>query len=214
MARQNTFRLTARYNAATQFLGEMAFQADITYAPTRKQFYNLNIANITDLNGNQLYREVFTEATFKGKKRKWQLTTGLQYQEYNQEIYEEKPGVPMVETIIPYTEFTYRLTRKKSLRAELQYMVTDQDFGQWAFALVEYSVSPHWSFSVSDMVNTVPKKSDDIKHYPTVFVAYSHNANRFALSYVKQVEGIVCTGGICRFEPAFSGVKLGVTSKF
>ncbi len=215
MARQNTFRLTARYNAATQFLGEMAYQIDVTYAPTRKQFYNLNYSNITDLNGNLLYREIFTEATFKGKRRKWQWTSGLQLQSYNQEIFEEKPGVPLVETIIPYTEFTYRLTRKKSVKAELQYMVTDEDFGQWFFALLEYNISPHWSFAVSDMINTMKtSSSQEATHYPTVFVAYNYKSNRFALSFVQQVEGVVCTGGICRLEPAFSGVRLNVTSQF
>jgi len=62
-----------------------------------------------------------------------------------------------------------------------------------------------------------PKDSngDGIKaHYPRFDVFYTYKTNRFSLSYVKQVEGIVCTGGICRLEPAFSGVKLSVNSTF
>ena len=43
---------------------------------------------------------------------------------------------------------------------------------------------------------------------------YVKNANRFQLRYVKQVEGIVCSGGICRLEPAFSGVKFSMSSNF
>jgi hypothetical protein len=50
--------------------------------------------------------------------------------------------------------------------------------------------------------------------YPTLGVVYVKNANRFQLRYVKQVEGIVCSGGICRLEPAFSGVKFGISSNF
>jgi hypothetical protein len=28
------------------------------------------------------------------------------------------------------------------------------------------------------------------------------------------VEGIVCTGGVCRFEPAFSGFKTSLITSF
>ncbi|MFN9380586.1 MAG: DUF6029 family protein, partial [Bacteroidota bacterium] len=38
--------------------------------------------------------------------------------------------------------------------------------------------------------------------------------NLFSLSYIKQVEGVICTGGICRLEPAFSGVRLSLNSSF
>jgi hypothetical protein len=36
----------------------------------------------------------------------------------------------------------------------------------------------------------------------------------FGVSYVKQVEGIVCTGGVCRYEPAFNGVRLNLQARF
>jgi hypothetical protein len=38
--------------------------------------------------------------------------------------------------------------------------------------------------------------------------------NRITLGYVRQVEGINCTGGVCRLEPAFNGVKATLTSSF
>lgn len=214
MARENTYTLTARYNANTQLLSEQAFQIEVNYSPSRKQSYMFNFANVTDLDGLLLYREAIGEATFKGKRNKWRSIIGLQFQNYNQEVYEQKPGVPLLETIIPYTEFIYKINRKNSFRIEAQYMVTEQDFGQWLYLLGEYNISPHWSFSLADMINTVPKKSDKVQHYPVVFIAYSRDAHRVTLSYVKQVEGIVCTGGVCRFEPAFSGAKFTVSSKF
>lgn len=212
--RLNTYRLTARYNAAPVFLGEQAALLDITYAPTRKQSYSLTLNNITDLDGETLYREFFIDATFKGKRSKWRSTSGLQLQEYNQELYEIKPGVANVQTIVPFTEFIYKINRTNSFRIEAQYMVTEQDFGSWAFALFEYNISPGWSFSVSDMVNTISTKTDDIVHYPTFFVGYNTGPHRFTAAYVKQVEGVVCTGGVCRFEPAFSGVRVTATSSF
>ena len=66
------------------------------------------------------------------------------------------------------------------------------------------------------MYNVKPNKIhvSAAHHYPNVFVAYTKDANRFTLQYVKQVDGINCTGGVCRYEPAFSGFKIGVTSSF
>jgi len=224
MTRFNTYRLTTRYQAATQELGENAFQADIIYAFSRKFTVGLNGSYITDLDNELLYNEIYTNITYK-YKRKWQITGGLQLQEYNQALYEEKPGVPNVKTITPYADFLYKFSRKKAVRFEAQYMNTEEDFGSWIFGLVEFTMAPHWTFTVSDMYNVspnpekkeIPTASNGEKmkiHYPRFDVFYTYKSNRFSISYVKQVEGIVCTGGICRLEPAFSGVKVGVNSTF
>jgi len=222
MARVNTYRLNARYTPATQELGEQAIQLDIRYSPSRKLGFLVNISNITTLNNDLLYRELYTEVSYK-YKRKWQLISGIQWQNYNQNVYEGKPGVDILETVTPYAEFLYKFSRKKSIRIETQYMLTapgisdfkNRDLGDWVFAQVEVGVAPHWIFTISDMYNIDPSKKDaDDIHYPTLGVVYTHHSNRFELKYVKQVEGIVCAGGICRLEPAFSGVKMSVRSTF
>ncbi|MBP7273598.1 MAG: hypothetical protein KA974_07140 [Saprospiraceae bacterium] len=222
MSRQNTYRLTARYTPATQEIGEQAVQADVRYKFNKHWSALVNFSNITNLNNLQLYRELFTEVTYK-KGTKWQLLGGLQFQNYNQEIYLNKPKKPIINTVIPYAEFLYKFSPKKSIRVEAQYLQTEQEFGSWAFGLVEFSVAPHWIFIVSDMYN-VPTTDEyskvgdkdklDSKHFPTLGVVYINKTNRFSLNYVKQVQGIVCSGGICRVEPAFSGVKLTVNSIF
>jgi len=224
MNRINTYRMTARYAPATQDLSEQAVQFDLRYRFNKKWSLLLNYSNITDLREDQtlLYREMLGEVVYK-HKREWQFTAGLQMQKYNQEIYEVKPEVPLVSTLTPYIDFLYKITRKKSLRFEAQYMATDEDFGSWLFALVEYGVAPHWIFEASMMYNVSPTKNspqDPVTGeslniaYPTLGIVYIRKANRFQLRYVKQVEGIVCSGGICRLEPAFSGVKFSVTSNF
>ncbi len=225
MNRQNTYRLTARYSPATQDLSEIAYQFDLSYKFNRKLSANVNYSNIKTLDGTTLYREYFTEWVYK-QKRKWQLSGGLQIQNYNQEVYEVKPEVPLVKTITPFAEFLYRFTRKKSLRIETQYMNTDQDFGSWFFAQLELGLAPHWIIELSGMYNSDPNENSssvprdpETKEvlnilYPTVGVTYIHHSNRLSLRYVKQVEGIVCSGGICRLEPAFSGVRMSFSSTF
>jgi Family of unknown function (DUF6029) len=212
MSRQNTYRLTSRYVPATQELGEQAFQVDVKYAPKENMNIDVNVSNISNLNNDLLYREIYVSLLFK--KEHSQLTLGMQHQTYNQQIYEVKPNVPYVETITPFVEYIRSFSDTKSLKIEAQYMNNKQDYGSWIFGLAEYSVAPKWVFTVSDMFNFDPKKTKEALHYPTVAVVYAVDANRFSLAYVKQVEGVVCTGGICRLEPAFSGVRLAVNSNF
>jgi len=212
MARFNTYRLTSRYTPAIQELGEQAVKVDLKFRPKKNVGIELTFSNIADLDNNLLYREGYSEIQIK-KKRKWVLTGGLQFQQYNQAIFETKPGVPIVKTFIPFVDFLYKIDRKKSLRFELQYMNTEQDFGSWIFGLVEYSIAPKWTFTVSDMYNSAPKKTDKI-HYPRIDLFYTIKSNRFSVSYVKQVEGVVCSGGICRLEPAFSGFRFTANSTF
>ncbi len=229
MSRVNTYRLTSRYVPATQELGELAFQADISFSPSRKWNFNVNFSDIATLEGLMLYRELYVTAAYK-HKRLWTLLLGLQRQQYNQEVYEFKPEAPLVKTLIPFADFLYRLDRKKAIRLELQYMNVGQDlaadakqdYGNWLFGLAEFSIAPHWTFTLSDMYNITPGKNSpsDAKgaktdvHFPRFDVFYTAGSNRFSLSYIKQVEGVVCTGGICRLEPAFSGVRFTVNSTF
>ena len=222
MSRVNTYRLTARYSPATQEFEEEAVQLDATYKINKNLGILINIANITrpgaTANENP-YTEVFTQFTLK-KPKEWTLIGGLQYVRYDQELYEGKAGVPNVVAWTPYVDYLYKLDQKKSLRTEIQYMNTQEDFGSWLYGLEEFSISPHWIFEVSDMWNidsnpehTTSALKDGL-HFPTVGAVYSTGQTRYALRYVKQVEGIVCSGGICRLEPAFSGFKFNVSANF
>lgn len=222
MSRVNTYRLTARYSPATQEFDEQAYQVDVRYLVNKNFSVLINYANITrpDAETNEdIYSEVYTQFTWK-KPRKWTLIGGVQYLNYDQELYQGKPGVPKIKAWTPYVDYLLKLDQKKSSRTEIQYMSTKQDFGSWLFILEEFSISPHWIFEVSDMWNIVPNEdhvssaTEDGLHFPTLGVVYSTGPTRYALRYVKQVEGIVCSGGICRLEPAFSGFKFNVSANF
>lgn len=214
LTRQNSLRLPARYNGVPQDFGEQGFQFDVIYTPKKGYTITVNFADLSDLNSTKLYREYYADLEIR-TSRKWKLLVGGQHVEYNQDFYENKPGAKEVSTITPFVEFLYKFDRRKSIRAELQYMDTEGDFGSWMYGLIEFNMAPSFSISVADMYNHQPTdKSPGQIHYYTVFSSYTNGANRFYLSYSRQVEGIICTGGVCRFEPAFNGVKLGVTSSF
>lgn len=220
MAKQNTYRLTTRFSPATQEIDEQAVQVDIHYKVNKKLSLGLNISEIQLPDGTELYREITPEFTLK-KRRKWQLIGGVQLLKYNIFVYQGKGDY--VDAVTPYGEYLYKFSSRKSVRIEAQYLATDQEFGSWVNGVVEFGMAPHWLIAVSDMykikhANTAGLSDEKIKydnlHFPTVQVSYTHKANRIGLAWVKQVEGINCAGGICRYEPAFSGVKLQVSSSF
>lgn len=215
VARLRPQRLMARYTPASQNLSEIAGGGDVLITPNDKFDVILNYTHINTLNDVKLYREAYGEFEYRGLDNII-IQLGTQYMEYNQELYQVKPLVPLVVAVTPFAEFTYIFNKKTSIRAEVEYQNTKQDFGSWIFALVELNIAPKWSFSVSDMYNYDPGPNaiTGSQHYYNLFLAFTKGPHRFTASYVKQVEGINCTGGVCRYEPAFSGVKFGLTSSF
>lgn len=238
MARQNTFRLPARFSPATQELGEQAAQLDIRYKVNKSLSFGLNISDIQLLDGTELYREIAPEMTYK-YKRKWQLLLGVQALHYNILVYQSKKDArdskdPVefigggrenyVDALTPYVEWLYKFTPRKSMRWEAQYLLSDDEFGSWINLGVEFGWAPHWLVFASNMYKIRHKEGDenlspektrfDGIFYPSIGIAYTQKANRLSLSYVKQVEGINCAGGICRYEPTFHGVRVNLSSVF
>jgi hypothetical protein len=123
-------------------------------------------------------------------------------------------GTPVIHDNIVITDMTYKFTSKSSLRWELQGLFTKEDKGDWAAALVEYTLSPHWFASVSDQWNYGNDDPDGRLHYYTIAGGYSIKTTRIALTYGRQREGVVCVGGVCRAVPASSGFYLTVSSSF
>ncbi len=216
-------RLMSRYTPASQDISEMAGTANLVLSPNDVTSFTLTYTNSNTLANQKLYREAYVEGIYQGLD-KWIFEGGVQYIEYNILLYQNRSSstdFPIQYAITPFAEVTYKINDKKSLRFEAQYMNAERDYGSWAFALLEYNVAPMWSISVSDMYNIVPNKGiDNINyknpgnHYYSLFTACTKGPHRFTLAYVKQVDGINCTGGVCRYEPAFSGIKAMINTSF
>lgn len=229
ITRQNTYRLLARYNSVVQEMGEEAIQAEAMLTIKKGTSVQVNYSKVRSLAANgengkaiDLFNEYYFEVNHRSKNKLWKGKLGLQSVFYNQERYELKPGYKNVHTFTPFAEVTKKFKKNefKSIRVEAQYLSTKEDLGSFVNAIVEYNVAPKWSFAAGDMVNVKPHRSagstvsDEIIHYYTVFTSYTHHATVFSLAYIKQVEGVNCTGGICRVEPAFSGVRFSLNTSF
>lgn len=107
-------------------------------------------------------------------------------------------------------DMQYKFTPKFSTRLELQYLTTHEDEKDWMAALLEVNFAPTWSIYVSDMYN----HGDTKVHYYNIGASYAKSRTRVALSYGRNREGYVCSGGVCRTLPAYTGLNLSVTTSF
>lgn len=77
-------------------------------------------------------------------------------------------------------------------------------------ALLEVNFAPSWSIFGSDTYN----HGKDKIHYFNVGASYAKSRTRVALSYGRNKDGYVCSGGVCRTIPKYTGANLTVTTSF
>lgn len=217
-SRQQSYALTNMYPYATQPQGEVAFQADLFYRIKKQADIRLNYAHITSLKSphlfamgsNLYYRDFNFDISHRfNRNAKWQLAyMNLLYNQLQIEGHAENGD--KVKANVFVLEATHRLSKRVSLRGELQYLTTAQDKGDWVAALAELSVTPGWIFTVTELYNLGLTH----KNYMLASVAYSTGAHRLQLSAGQQRAGITCTGGICRYVPATNGISLSYAMNF
>ncbi len=164
--------------------------------------------------GDELYFRDFNLEVNRRFSRTLRALFSYAYITYNQNVIEGYVDKETVYAHVLIADMTYRLPNRRSLRWELQHLSTQQDNQDWVMAMVEYSIAPNWFFSISDQFNYGNDDRDLRIHYYVLSAGYNKGGNRFALSYGKQREGIICVGGVCRRVPASNGFTLTVTSSF
>ncbi len=97
-----------------------------------------------------------------------------------------------------------------SIHAELQYLYSQELTRDWMAGVLEVNFAPHWGLALSDMYNHGSTKV----HYYSAMCSYSQGALRAELSFGRNREGMVCSGGVCRFRPAYTGGQLTIKYSF
>ena len=243
LTKQHTYNLLATlYPYAVQLNGEVAFQADLIYKVKKGtalggkygmdiqlNYSTANNIDTTFLNDETTQRLGYKSDFFKigevyfkdfnatlTKKFSKKTTGRFTYANivYNQDIIEGKPGAATVFSNVGIADVTYKFNRKSSIRTEGQFLITEQDQGDWATFLLEYSYAPHWFVAVIDQYNFGNEDSKKQIHYLNGSVGYNDKGTRIALNVGRQRAGIFCVGGVCRVVPASTGAYLSVTSSF
>ena len=210
-----TYALAALYPYATQLAGgEWAFQAEVGYNFKRKTKlggkYGMNLKfNFSHVRweGETFYQDIDVTLTRK-LSQSVKLILMYMNQRYNMTVVEGHGG--MVRSNIFIADAQFQLSKKTSLRTELQYLSTPDDKGDWLFALAELSLSPHWMFTVSDMYNA----GETNIHYYHGDVTFTMSAHRVQLGFGRTRAGYNCSGGVCRYVPASRGFTLSYNYTF
>jgi hypothetical protein len=237
--KQLTYRLSTLYPFATQPNGEMGTSAEIYYDFKKGTaiggeygtLFSINTSAISDIKrtpasndtigynseflaiGENRYYQDFILEMAKKVSKKSKLIVSYIYQLYDKNVIEGKIGEKDVTCHIGVVDYTYKISKNNSIRFEAQHLSTEQDKKNWAMLLLEYGISPHWSFTVFDEWNYGNKKDKDF-HYYNFSMAYNKGATRIAIAYARQREGLLCVGGVCRFVPASNGASILITSRF
>ncbi len=104
----------------------------------------------------------------------------------------------------------YKFTDSFSLRAELQYLYSEELSKDWMAGLIDLNFAPKWSIYASDMYN----HGDSKVHYYSAGVRYTNSGISITAGYGRNREGMVCSGGVCRWQPAFTGGNVSMSLNF
>ena len=169
-------------------------------------WYSLDEKGSTE--GSEL---LFSDMSFDVEKqwtKKFKSTFMYCYQNYNKN--HDMTGRFIGKSHIVVADMLYKWTSKLSSRLELQYLASKDDQKDWMAGLLEVNFAPHWSVYASDMWNHGETKL----HYYNGGVSYSMSNLRLAAGYGRYRAGYICSGGVCRAIPAYTGANLSLTASF
>ncbi len=228
--KQHSYRLLTLYPYASQVLGEVGGQFDAIYSFKNGATLSLNFAALNALNKQATNTdEGYKTNFFAIGKEKYYRDFNVEYERKWSKQFKSNIAFVYInfnkgqilgvrqEMVKSYTfifDGTYKLTKKRALRFEVQHLATRQDLGNWAMSLLEYSVSPRYFFYISDEINYVKFGAEKVRHFPNLGTAFNYQSHRLSLAYGRQREGLLCVGGICRLTPAYTGFSASLTSSF
>ena len=156
--------------------------------------------------GNMLFKDLSVDVEKQWTKQ-FKSTLLWSMQEYNPSYGANK--TTWLSNIF-VADLLYKFTPTASARMELQYLVTYEDQKDWMAALLEFSFAPHWCVYASDMWN----HGSTGMHYYNGGVSYSKSRTKVTLGYGRYKAGYICSGGVCRQIPAYTGANLAVLMSF
>ncbi len=169
--------------------------------------------------GNKVYYQDINLNVEKKLTRSFKLNLMYMNQRYNKTVVEDgfitNPNSEdeVIKSNIFIADGKYQINSKMTVRGELQYLSTSEDMGDWAYALVEFSILPYWMISISDMYNVSRREEYDY-HFYNAALTFNYKAHRIMGGYARTRAGFNCAGGVCRYVPASKGFQLSYNFTF
>lgn len=242
LPRDETYQLAAFYPYATQPNGEQGLDGEIKYklpkgsilggkygteldaeysAVTSLDTVILNDAATSDKGyTTKLFSpgqtNYFREMTFEIQHKfssDFRMIAQYDYEYYDKTVIQAEAS-PNIISNVGVLDGYYSFSAAHTLHMEFQGLQTQQDQGNWVFALAEYNFGSDWFLGALDEYNYGDSDPSLRIHYFTITGGYMHNALHITIGYGKQRAGILCIGGVCRQIPASDGLTLSITNSF
>lgn len=231
LTRQHTYMLTnLEPHQPSLTGGEIGGQLDLYYSlrnkKDRAKYWNFH-ANISISNNlkTELWKSHLIWMDISADvERQWnrKLKTSILYSRQERDHshgYSNDSSHNYVSHIF-VADVTYKFNKKHSIRVEAQYLTTKDAEGDWVAGLIEYNIAPMFSVYVSDMWNcgkgiyNFETRGYERLHYYQAGASFTYGRYRAQLSYGRNRKGMVCSGGVCREQPAYTGFNLALTASF
>lgn len=214
LTREHLYTLPNRAPHASNADDERGQQAELTWDAPGGWGTLLNASRTRKHDGTTVFEEIYTQVEHE-RLGAWRVRAGFGYRE-SEGLRQGVVG-----------EIGWRADERRSvaLKAEHQHVRmgggTGFDLGAYdeEFVELELDVAPAWSMSamleVNDKFDLQRAFGERAGPFPAAQIAYATtDGARIALWAGKRQAGYLCSGGVCKYEPAFQGVELTATVRY
>lgn len=222
LTKQHKYALPSLYPHQTNTSGEIGGQVDLYYNLSNDFLgkyplkMSLNMSYYNSLGRNPMetmpffgkdVEKNFSEISLELGKRfskSLQVNLGFHLQDvsHNAEMYKSFAQV---------LDVLWKISKKTSMRTEVQHMTTELEEKGWLYGLAEFAFAPHFTVFCSDMYSY---GAENKEHYYNAGGSFTYNSLRLMASYGRSRAGVQCVGGICRYVPEYTGLTLGLSYVF
>ena len=232
LTRQHTYMLANLNPLQVMPEGEIGAQIDVFYKIRNRKVrydswtFHANYSTAYTLRDNQaitrervMFWRDFNFDVERQWSKEWKATFFYSMQQFIPHNDMAHPTTCMSNIFVG--DVTYKINRKNSVRVEAQYLLSNDYEGDWVAGLVEYNMAPKWSVFASSMYNhqrtewrnNHHNEVDKINYY-SIGASYTEGRTRAQISYGRNRAGMVCSGGVCRYSPAYTGLNLMLSTSF
>ena len=219
------------FKKGTQLGGKYGTTIGLNFSTTYRPEQTLNGIDLNDSSrvvyhtrpfglSDSLYWQDINFNITKKINKQWSGILSFYDIKINNDVVKVSDAQGIIHARIAVLEGTYKINTHNAIRWELQGMWVQKnaaginDKGNWATALVEYTISPVWFFSAMNQYNYGNADASKRVNYPIITCGYIKDATRLTVSYGRQRAGLFCVGGVCRPVPANNGLMINLTHSF
>ena len=209
LTRDNIYTLLNRSPHNLNTDDEVGWQSEFNYTTGNRWGILVNGSNIENHENELIFQEFYAHLEQKRIGR-WRGRVAFDYQDSEGDLRQTVIG-----------EATYFFNEAHSLTGQFEHQHVRLAGGpgfslgaydqQWI--KLEYEVAPRWAFAgIIELNNKYPEQREPGEGegpFPAAVVAYNIPRGGFLVLWVGERQaGQVCSGGVCKYEPAFEGIEV------